>query len=108
MDIDALQQGSSRPNPQKVPQEEIERRKKAQLCFKCGRSGHFANECRTGWQYNQATTNKPKAPETKLKPKSKMTATQMRHHIRSLISDNFDEGSAEYDAFVQEVEDQGF
>ena len=36
------------------------------------------------------------------------TATQMSHYIQLLISNNFDKGSAEYDAFVQEVEDQGF
>ena len=107
MDIDAMQQSTSRPNPRKVPQEEIERRKKAQLCYKCGRSGHFANECHTGWQFNPSTT-KSKAQESKPKPKGKMTPTQMRHHIRSLISDNFEEGSSEYNAFVEEVEEQGF
>ena len=84
MDIDALQPGSSRPNLWKVLQEEIERRKKAQLCFKCGQSGHFANKCHTGWQYNQATTNKPKAPENKPKPMSKITATKMHHHIHMI------------------------
>ena len=36
MDIDVVQQHTSRPNQRKVPQEEIERRKKAHLCFKCG------------------------------------------------------------------------
>ena len=108
MDINVVQQRTSRPNQRKVPQEEIERRKKAQLCFKCGRSGHFANDCCTGWQYESASTSKPKTLENKPKPKNKMTPTQMRHHIRLLISDNFEEGSSEYNAFIEEVKDQGF
>ena len=59
MDIDVVQQHTSQPNQRKVPREEIERRKKAQLCFKCERSGHFANDCCTGWQYESASTSKP-------------------------------------------------
>ena len=32
----------------------------------------------------------------------------MHQHIWSLINDNFEEDSAEYQQFVQEVEDKGF
>ena len=50
-----------RPKPWKVPQEEIERQKKAQLCFKCDRSGHFANECqiKTKEQDDDSYSNEP-------------------------------------------------
>ena len=32
----------------------------------------------------------------------------MRQHIRALIDENFEEGSEEYTAFIDEVEEKGF
>ena len=41
-------------NRKKVSQMEIEKRKEAGACIKCGRKGHFGKECRTGWRSNPA------------------------------------------------------
>jgi hypothetical protein len=36
-----------------VPTDVIAQRKKNRKCFKCGRKGHFAAECRTGWRRDE-------------------------------------------------------
>ena len=41
-------------------------------------------------------------------PKKKFNPSQMRQHIWVLIDENFKEGSEEYTAFVNEVEEKGF
>ena len=44
----------------------------------------------------------------KQEPKKKFNPSQMHQHIRALIDENFKEGSEEYTAFVDEVEEKGF
>jgi len=40
--------------------------------------------------------------------KKKYNPAQLRSHIRAIIHENMEEGSPEYDEFVQEVEEKGF
>ena len=40
---------SSGNNREFVPQDQIDRRKKESLCFKCGRKNYQASECEYGW-----------------------------------------------------------
>ena len=44
----------------------------------------------------------------KQESKKKFNPSQMRQHIWALINENFEEGSEEYTAFVEEVEEKGF
>ena len=37
----------------RVPREEVQRRRDNNQCIKCGKGGHFARECKTGWQYRR-------------------------------------------------------
>ena len=104
--VNAVQPQQDKPFVKKVPRKEIERRKKENLCYKCGGAGHLANECRTGWRY----TGRPQEPEQpKQQGKQKRSAAQLRQHIRALIDESFDgEQDEEYIQFVQEVEEMGF
>lgn len=43
-------------NTKRVSQQEIEKRKEAGECIKCGRKGHFGRECRTGWRTNSVAS----------------------------------------------------
>src|SRR6266550_6188492 len=106
-EVNAIEpKGPSKPFTRRVPDEEIERRKTNGLCIKCGNKGHMANECRKGWSYGKPKEPKQKGKETT--PKKKFNPTQLRQHIRSLIDDSFEEGSEDFNAFVQEVEEMGF
>ena len=66
----------------------------------------MANDCRKGWSYGKPKEPKQKGKETT--PKKKFNPTQLRQHIRSLIDNSFEEGSEDFNAFVQEVEEMGF
>lgn len=111
MDIDRLQ-----------PQE-VERRKKKNLCFECGKEGHYASDHRNGKlpPVNPGNSNggpppikRPTFQGQKLQgkkgkaPQRKMNSSQLRQHIRALIDENFEEESQEYDEFIQEIEEKGF
>src|SRR6267154_205666 len=104
MDIDRLE-----------PREQ-ERRKKNNLCFHCGKPwspGHF-KEC-----HNRPKPSGPppqrqkefqgsKFQGKKPQEKKKFSPSEACAHIRAIIANNFEEGSAEYEEFVNEVETQGF
>ena len=67
------------------------------LCFTCGKSGHFSTDCPT------------KVGGKKPFGKKKYSPSQLWSHIRSLIDDNFDgEEDEDYQTFIEEVEEQGF
>ena len=116
MDIGYVGQGNQTPKktqgPRMTPEEE-NRRRENRLCFRCGKGGHGSKQCRAprnihppgqGSSTPQGRSSFPKKQDQK----KKYNPTQMRQHIRSLISDNFEEDSPEYQQFVQEVEDKGF
>ena len=42
------------------------------------------------------------------KEKKKFMPMQLRHHIRALMTDTFEEGSEDYKQFLEEVDEQGF
>ena len=108
MDIDSLQvQKPQQGNPyfKQISPEEKTRRMEKGLCLQCGGEGHFAKGCRV-----QGKLTEPQQHQTAKgkQPKPKFNPTQLRHHIRSLISETFEEESPDYLAFIQEVEEQGF
>ena len=76
------------------------------VCFNCGKKGHMALDCR------QAKNERGKPQEPRRNPynegKKKFTPTQMRQHIRALLTETFDEDSEEYQQFLAEVDEQGF
>jgi hypothetical protein len=116
MDIGYVGQSDRAPGPSKGPRmtrNEGNQKKEDRPCFNCGKTGHWAQECRapkknaqpsTGERQSQKRTAFPKKQEQK----KKFNPSQMRQHIRALIDENFDEGSEEYAAFVEEVEEKGF
>ena len=101
MDIDRL-------SPQ-----ENERRKKEKLCFKCGKSGHFASAHCDGTLPAvtfTGSTNKGKGKQTKrpFMKKRQYNSDQLRTTIRAMIEENFDENDPEYEKFLEDVEEKGF
>ena len=48
MEVDALR---TAPTPTRVPQAEIDRRRRAGECLKCGLKGHKLHKCQIGWRY---------------------------------------------------------
>ena len=46
-----------------VPQAERDRRMAAGDCLKCGKSGHIAKDCRTGWRYDPAVAAPTTTPD---------------------------------------------
>ncbi|QRV77801.1 Retrotransposon-derived protein PEG10 [Ceratobasidium sp. AG-Ba] len=57
-----------------VDQAEKDRRKAAGECIKCGRKGHSAKECRTGWRLSSAKGPKPEGRSKKEKDSGKAAA----------------------------------
>ncbi|QRV77428.1 Retrotransposon-derived protein PEG10 [Ceratobasidium sp. AG-Ba] len=57
-----------------VDQAEKDRRKAAGECIKCGRKGHSAKECRTGWRLSSAKESKPEGRSKKEKDSGKAAA----------------------------------
>jgi len=101
-----------------VDAKEIEKRRAAKACFKCGKTGHFAKDHQEKeWPKTNGGTHQAKERPAfqgnkvqgkKPQPKKKMNTGQMCHHIRALIDENFEENSAEYEEFINEVGEQGF
>src|ERR1700731_264855 len=76
-------------------------------CYNCGKKGRFAVDCRGG-KKNEG--GKPQEPRRNSydKGKKKFTPTQLRHHIRALMTDAFEEDSGDYEKFLEEVDEKGF
>ena len=56
-----LSDGKKKKKKKSVPQKEKDRRMAAGECLKCGKFGHIAKDCRTGWKYDLAVTPEIKA-----------------------------------------------
>jgi hypothetical protein len=89
-------------------------------CFECGKKEHWAKDC---WskEGNNQPEQKGKDSKNEGKPKrfgnknqgkpqepKRRTPGELRAHIRALLDENFDEGSKEYDDFIELIEQEGF
>jgi hypothetical protein len=109
MDIDAVRTPTEKRKKTpyvEIPPQEKERRNQNNLCYKCGASNHGGEVCRTGWKLGpqpQASGSRPQQA-----PKKKFTPTNLRKHIRALISESFDDDDKGMEEFMTEVDELGF
>jgi len=113
------QGGSSKQShygePMDVDYAGTEDRKANNLCYKCGKPGHFIRDCRSnsnGSQSRPTNQKNQKQPaqqnRNQQKPRPKPNYQQLRQKIGALISENIDQDSPEFEEFIQEVEEKGF
>jgi hypothetical protein len=89
MDIDAVNYSHNAPD-------KGERRNDD--CCNCGKPGHFAKDCKLPRKEGKQP-QKPKGKQPQAQRK-KFTPTRMQQHIRSLIEENFKEGTDDYEEFI--------
>jgi hypothetical protein len=92
--------------------EEKKKRIKNGACFTCGETGHYSAKCpkRKENRDRNRGERKGETPKGSLKAQGKrrFDKGQLRTHIRGLIAENYDSDPDGLEAFLDEVEDEGF